>query len=141
VLPLPAGGVARFQPIAVDDVAQAIGKALNDSESVQKTYTIGGAVPVTLRQMTERILVAMNARRKLVSVPVNVLRPLVAAAERLLPKPPVTTGLLDLLDIDNVTPHNDLKSLGIDPTPFAPEELLYLKQITAGEAMKSLFGR
>jgi NADH dehydrogenase len=141
VFPLPAGGVARFQPIAVDDVAQAVQKSLNDSASLQKTYTIGGAVPVTLRQMTERILVAMNASRKLVAVPVSVLRPLVAAAERLLPKPPVTTGLLDLLDVDNVTPRNDLKSLGINPTPFAPEELLYLRQITATSAAKSLFGR
>jgi NADH dehydrogenase len=142
VFPLPGGGVARFQPIAVDDVARAIVKSLENSTAVHQTYTIGGAVPLTLRQMTERILVAMNAKRKLVGVPLSALRPLIAAAERMLPRPPVTTSLLDLLDVDNVVPENDLtKRLEIDPIPFAPEELLYLREITASSALGSLFNR
>jgi len=142
VFPLPGGGVARFQPIAVDDVARAVVKCLEDSATVRETYLLGGPVPLTLRQMTERILVAMHAKRKLISVPVSALRPLIAAAEKMLPRPPVTTGLLDLLDIDNVVPENDLTTrLGIHPVPFAPEELLYLREITASSAMRSLFGK
>jgi NADH dehydrogenase len=141
VFPLPGGGVARFQPIAVDDVARAVVKSLEMTAAVNRTYSIGGPVPLTLRQMTERILVAMNANRRLVPIGVGVLRPIVAIAERLLPNPPVTTGLLDLLKVDNVVPENDLESLGIDPIPFAPEELLYLRQITASSALRSLFGK
>jgi NADH dehydrogenase len=141
VFPLPGGGVARFQPIAVGDVARGVRKSLETTDAVNRTYSIGGPVPITLRQMAERILVAMNTRRKLVGVSVGLLRPVIAIAERLLPNPPVTTGLLDLLDIDNVVPDNDLEALGIDPTPFAPEELLYLRQITASSALKSLFGK
>lgn len=141
VFPLPGGGVARFQPIAADDVARAVVKCLEDSITVRETYSLGGAVPVTLREMTERILVAMHAKRRLISVPVSALRPLIAAAEKMLPKPPVTTGLLDLLDIDNVVPENDLRTkLGIHPVPFAPEELLYLREITVSSAIGSLFG-
>ncbi len=140
VFPLPGGGVARFQPIAVDDVALAARRCLEDSGTVRRTLSIGGSTPLTLRQMTERILVAMNASRKLVGVPVSILRPLIAVAERLLPRPPVTTGLLELLDMDNVVPENDLTAtLGIDPMPFAPEELLYLRQITVSDAIASLF--
>ena len=142
VFPLPGGGVARFQPIAVDDVARAVRKSLDDPATVHNTYTIGGSTPLTLREMTERILVAMHASRVLVSVPVSVLRPIIAVAEKTLPRPPVTTGLLELLDMDNVVPENDLTTtLGIDPTPFAPEELLYLRQITVSSALRSLFGR
>ena len=141
VFPLPGGGVARFQPIAVDDVARAIIKCLENSSAVHKTYSIGGPIPLTLRQMTERILVAMNTRRKLISVPVKALRPLITAAERMLPRPPVTTSLLDLLEIDNVVPQNDLISeLRINPIPFAPEELLYLREITVSGALRSLLG-
>jgi hypothetical protein len=82
----------------------------------------------------------MSTTRKLVGVPVAAIRPLVAAAEKLLPRPPVTTSLLELLDMDNVVPENDLTTgLGIDPVPFAPEELLYLRDITASSALKSLF--
>lgn len=140
VFPLPGGGVARFQPVAVADVARAVVTVLSDDSSIGKSYPLGGPVPLTLRQMTERILIAMNTSRVLLGIPVPALRPLVALAGHLLPHPPVTTGLLDLLSIDNVIPQNDLKdALGIQPTPFAPEELLYLKNITAGSAIKSLF--
>ena len=62
-------------------------------------------------------------------------------AQRILPKPPVTTGLLDLLKIDNVVEPNELAmELGIDPLPFAPEELFYLKNISTKEAVRSLLG-
>jgi len=142
VFPLPGGGTARFQPIAVDDVARAVKKCLEDPATIRRTYTIGGSTPLTLRQMTERILVAMNARRKLVAVPVSAIRPLVSAAEKLLPRPPVTTSLLELLRMDNVVPENDLVTgLGINPVPFAPEELLYLRDISASSALRSLFQR
>lgn len=141
IFPLPGGGIARFQPIAVDDVARAVRKSLEMRSAVGETYVIGGPVPLTLRQMTERILVAMNARRKLVGVSVSMLRPLILIAEKMIPNPPVTTSLLDLLKVDNVVPVNDLEKLGIDPTPFAPEELLYLREITASAALRSLFSK
>lgn len=140
VFPVPGGGSTRFQPIAVADVARAVAKVLGNDNSIGKSYSLGGPTPLTLRQMTERILIAMNTSRVLVGIPVAALRPLVALAGHLLPHPPVTTGLLDLLAIDNVIPQNDLKdTLGIEPVPFAPEELLYLQKITAGSAIRSLF--
>ena len=140
VFPLPGGGTAKFQPIAVADVARAILRCLEDGSTVRRSYTIGGPAPLTLRQMSERILIAMNVSRALVGVPVAALRPLIALAQRLLPNPPVTTSLLDLLEVDNTTEPNDLREkLGIDPVPFAPEELLYLRKITAGAALSSLW--
>ena len=139
VYPLPGGGTARFQPVAVGDVALAVARCLDDESTIRRTFSLGGPVPITLRQMTERILVAMNTSRVLVGIPVSVLRPVIALAQNLLPHPPVTTGLLDLLEIDNVIPSNDLDTeLAIDPVPFAPEELLYLRQITFSSALKSL---
>jgi NADH dehydrogenase len=139
VYPLPGGGTARFQPVAVGDVAQATARCMDDESTIRRTFSLGGPVPITLRQMTERILVAMNTSRILVGIPVSVLRPVIAVAQNLLPNPPVTTGLLDLLEIDNVITANDLDTeLGIDPVPFAPEELLYLRKITFGSAIRSL---
>jgi hypothetical protein len=65
----------------------------------------------------------------------------IAVAQRILPKPPVTTGLLDLLKVDNVVEPNELVTeLGIDPLPFAPEELFYLRNISLKQAVRSLFG-
>ena len=142
VFPLPGGGVARFQPIAVDDVARAVLRSLDDPTTVHKTLKVGGSTPLTLREMTERILVAMNTSRILATMPISALRPIIAVAEKILPRPPVTTGLLELLEMDNVVPENDLTTkLGIEPIPFAPEELLYLRQITFSSALRSLLGR
>src|SRR5688500_17136153 len=104
VFPLPGGGNARFQPIAVDDIAKVIRLTLEKKDTVGKVYDLGGSVPLTLREMTERILSAMGTTRTLVSVPIPVLRPLVALAQRLVPNPPVTSGLLDLLALDNTVP-------------------------------------
>ena len=142
IYPLPAGGTARFQPVAVSDVAQAIARCLDDESTIGRVLSLGGPMPLSLREMTERILVAMHASRMIVGVPVAALRPLIALAQAVLPNPPVTTGLLDLLESDNVVPSNDLSSaLGIQPTPFAPEELLYLKNISFSDAVGSLLKR
>jgi NADH dehydrogenase len=140
IFPLPNGGVARFQPIAVDDVARVIRLCLEKRETVRQIYELGGPAALTLRQMTERILTAMGTDRKLVPVPVTLLRPLVALAQRLLPNPPVTTSLLDLLGIDNAVARNALtEDFKLMPVPFAADELLYLRQITAKSALRSLF--
>src|SRR6202521_1751996 len=142
IFPLPNGGKARFQPIAVDDVARVVRLSLEKKESVGQIYSLGGAVPLTLSEMTERILTAMGTHRKLVPVPVRMLRPVVALAERLLPNPPVTSGLLDLLALDNTISNNALtETFKIVPVPFAGDELQYLRRITVRNAFRSLFER
>jgi uncharacterized protein YbjT (DUF2867 family) len=142
IFPLPGGGAARFQPIAVNDVARVVRMSLEKKDTVQQVYDLGGAVPLTLRDMTERILTAMGTSRRLVPIPVRVLRPIVALAQRLLPNPPVTSSLLDLLALDNTVANNALTDkFKIVPIPFAGDELQYLRRITAKSAIKSLFER
>jgi uncharacterized protein YbjT (DUF2867 family) len=142
IFPLPNGGKARFQPIAVDDVARVVRLSLEKKEAVGQIYELGGAVPLTLREMTERILTAMGTSRTLVSVPVRVLRPLVALAQGVLPNPPVTSNLLDLLALDNTVHRNALtENFKMVPIPFAADELQYLRRITVRSALRSLFER
>lgn len=142
VLPLPDGGRALFQPIEVNDVASVIARALGDDATYGQIFSLGGSAELTLRQIAERILVAMSAHRTIIGVPAAIMRPLVAALWHLVPRPPVTTELLDILALNNTVPDNALMSVfGISPTPFAPEELLYLRNITFGEALRSLFKR
>ncbi|MFL5543552.1 MAG: complex I NDUFA9 subunit family protein [Gemmatimonadaceae bacterium] len=140
--PLPGGGKARFQPIAVDDVARVVRMSLEKKETVHQSYDLGGAVPLTLKDMTERILTAMGTTRKLVPVPIKALRPIVAFAQKILPNPPVTSGLLDLLALDNTVRNNALTEyFKVVPVPFAADELQYLRRITVKSALKSLFDR
>jgi NADH dehydrogenase len=140
IFPLPGGGKARFQPIAVDDVARVVRLSLEKKDTVHQSYNLGGPVPLTLREMTERILTAMGTTRKLVPVSVKLLRPIVAISQRLLPNPPVTSGLLDLLALDNTISNNALTDyFRVSPIPFAADELQYLRRITVRSAFRSLF--
>lgn len=140
--PLPGGGAARFQPIGVDDVARVIRLSLEKKDTVGKMYDLGGSVPLTLREMTERILSAMGTTRTLVPVPIPMLKPVVSVAQRILPNPPVTSSLLDLLAIDNTVPKNALTdTFGVTPIPFAGDELSYVRRITVGSALRSLLRR
>jgi len=140
VYPVPGGGRARFQPIAVDDVARVVVRALDMPETSRAVYSLGGAEPLSLRAMVERVLATMQLRRHLVSVPVPLVRPIVAVLERILSRPPVTTGLLDLLALDNTIAENALTSVfGITPVPFLPDALDYLRDITLRSAIRSLF--
>ena len=142
IFPLPGGGTARFQPIAADDVARAVRLSLEKKETLHQSYDLGGAVPLTLRQMTERILTVMGTHRTLVPVPVKALRPMIAMAQRLLPNLPVTRSLLDLLALDNTVANNALTDyFKVVPVPFAADELQYLRRITAKNAFRSLFER
>jgi uncharacterized protein YbjT (DUF2867 family) len=137
-VPLPDGGRARFQPIAVRDVARAVGTALVRSDTIGSAYPLGGPAPLSLREMTERVMLAMRARRAIANIPRQMLAPIVAVLQRVLPNPPVTTSLLDLLGEDNVVPDNALRYLGIEPLPFAPEELEYLRRITIRSALRDM---
>lgn len=140
VLPLPGGGRSRFQPIAVTDVATVIARSLADDDTCGRVLPLGGPAPLTLREMAERILVAMDTQRRIVGVPVAAMRPLVTALWHLLPRPPVTPELLDTLAIDNTVHNNAVTgTFGMLPIPFAPEELLYLRSVTTGSALRSLF--
>ncbi|HEU4747441.1 MAG TPA: NAD(P)H-binding protein [Gemmatimonadaceae bacterium] len=142
IFPLPGGGGARFQPVAVDDIAKVIRISLEKKETLGQIYDLGGSVPLTLRQMTERILSAMGTHRTLVPVPLSILRPIVAVAQRLLPNPPVTSNLLDLLALDNTVANNALtETFGVTPMPFAGDELSYVRRITKRSALKSLLKR
>lgn len=141
VFPLPGGGMARFQPIAVADVAGAVAAVLEKHVSLRQSYAIGGPEPLSLREMSERILAAVGLRRFLIPVPVPALRPVVAVLQRALPNPPVTSSLLDLLAVDNTVGKNAIEDLGITPVRFDPASLAYLKRITRREALASLFRR
>lgn len=142
IYPLPGGGTARFQPVCVDDVARAVGVALDRPDTEGRTFALGGPEALSLRQMVTRVLVAMKTKRLLVGVPVPLIRPLIAVAQLILPNPPVTTSLLELLDVDNtVSGPPAWPELEISPTPFTPRHLAYLERIDASEAIRMMMGR
>lgn len=125
VVPLPGGGVARFQPLHVADLAQAIRTALTGE--ISGTYEIGGPAPVSYREMLEETMRAYRIRRPTLPLPVALMKPAAFLFERTMADPPVTVRQLDLLAVDN-TPHPNAidRVFGIQPRAFLGGGLSYL---------------
>lgn len=142
IFPIVGDGQAKFQPVWIGDVVEAVVCCLDDDGTIGQELGLGGPEVLTYKEIVRRVLAALNARRLLVHAPVPLLRPVVALMAAVLPNPPVTPGLLELLNIDNTVAHNALtERFGIAPRPFAPENLDYMRQFTARDSLKRLLGR
>ena len=134
VFPLIGGGTAEFQPVSVDDVVEAALRCLDDDSTIGDELALGGPEVLTLGEIERRVIQALGTSRLLVPVPVAVLRPAVMVMQALLPGSPVSTSLLDLLEVPNIVPDNALVNrFGIEPKPFAGERIAYLNDNTLGD--------
>ncbi len=142
IFPIVGDGQARFQPVWVGDVVEAITRCLDDDHTLGQEYALGGPEVLTYAEIVQRVLQALGTRRLTIRVPVPVLRPVVKLMQVALPNPPVTTSLLDMLKVDNAVPHNALTEVfGITPRPFTPENLAYMRQFSRGGTIRRLLGQ
>ncbi len=119
IVPITGTGQARFQPLAVTDLARATVATFADDATIGHEYPLGGPRTWTYREMVEEVLRGMHARRALVPMPVPLIR-LVAAAMELVRIPfPVATDQLRQLRFDNVGPLDGVASaFGFEPQPM-----------------------
>jgi uncharacterized protein YbjT (DUF2867 family) len=133
---------ARFQPIWVEDLVTAMTKSLEDKNTVGEEYELGGPEVLTLEEIERRTLKALGARRLFVPVPRPILTLIVALMEKLLPNPPVTRSLLELLAVDNVPKQNEIHRFVDDPLPFTPENTTaYMRQFRLSQTLAQFFGK
>jgi len=114
-LPLVGGGLTRFQPVFVGDVAQAVLVALSRQDG--RTYELGGPTTYSFKQLLQLILRETGRNRALIPIPFA-LASLKAAFLQLLPNPILTMDQVRLLKKDNVVSSTaaGLADLGITPT-------------------------
>lgn len=124
-LPLPlliGGGATKFQPVYVDDVADAVCAALVRHEARGKTFELAGPRTYTFRQILEFVLDETGYRRILAPVPFAIAPALGIVGEGIgrLPffAPPITRDQIRLLKRDNVAAPGapGLADLGVAPT-------------------------
>ena len=117
VLPLIGGGGARFQPVYVGDVGDAIAKSVTDPACAGRTYELGGPHIYTFKELMELLLRQIHRRRLLVPWPFA-LADLQAAFFELLPVPPLTRDQVRMLRRDTVVTEGalTLADLGIAAT-------------------------
>lgn len=142
VFPIVGDGKAQFQPVYIGDVVEAFVRCVADPSTIGHEYELGGPEVLTYDEIVRRVLKALGTNRLRLKVPVGLLRPVVAIMQATLPNPPVTTTLLDLLAVPNVVKENALVAkFGIDPKPFTPESLSYMKYFNIGTTIGKFLGR
>lgn len=126
---LPDGGTARFQPVWLDDVADAFIAALDDPATIERIYELGGSDVMTYKEMIGILMDVIGTHRPMIPVPASLLKPAAFAFDKLLPKPPVTPEQLKMLRLDNSSDHSATAVLTGRPPKSLREGLEYLKGI------------
>ena len=131
IIPL-AGADTRFQPVWVDDVAQAIVQCLQDPKTAGQVFDLCGPDVMTLRQLVEFSGKASGIRhgegRPVFGLPLALGR-LQAALMSLAPgEPLMSRDNLDSMAVDNITDGRlpGLAALGITPASVEAEASVYL---------------
>jgi len=131
---------AQFQSVWVEDVATAVVKSIDDPNTIHQEYELGGPEILTLEEIERRTLEALGAKRKLVPVPKSFIKLVVVLMEKLLPNPPVTRSLLELLAISNVTSENAITKFVEKPKPFTAQNIApYMRQFNARQTISQFF--
>lgn len=105
VLPLIGGGVTKFQPVYVGDVAEAVAQAVDGGLRQGAVYELGGPRVATFRECLELMLAIVQRKRRLVNLPFPLAR-MKARILGLLPKPPLTVDQVRMLEEDNAVGEN-----------------------------------
>lgn len=115
VLPI-AGAETRFQPVYVDDVAEAAVRSLEGELAEGRTLELGGPEVKTMRELMELMFDVTRRKRVVADVPFGLMR-FGAALTDWLPFAPVTRDQLKLLARDNVVSPGaaGFEALGIEP--------------------------
>jgi NADH dehydrogenase len=126
--PVPGSGKTRFQPIWVEDVVTCVMQVLGKGKS-EKLYEIGGPEHLTYEEILDKVMRALAIKRIKVHLPLPVMRPVVAAMEKVMPNPPVTLVELTQLEVDNITNLHSVERLfGFKPLALS-QGLGYLKPL------------
>jgi uncharacterized protein YbjT (DUF2867 family) len=123
IYPMFGRGRTRLQPAYVDDVAEAIARVLQGTETNAITCECGGPRVYSYRDLLRAVAHEAGLRPILIPMPFAAWRALAWASE-MLPAPPVTRNQVELMQVDNVSSPEmpGFGQLGI--SPHSVEEIL-----------------
>jgi uncharacterized protein YbjT (DUF2867 family) len=106
-LPLIGGGKTKFQPVYVQDVAEAVANALDFETARGRTFELGGPRVYTFKALLDFILKTIDRKRGYVELPFFIAQPMGAMADAVFrfnpfADPPLTGDQVEMLKKDNV---------------------------------------
>lgn len=121
VFPAPDGGHGELMPVAVEDVAEAIARALARPEvSVGRCFDVVGPERLPLRELIARVAGHLGQACWVAPAPSMLMRPVAAVVERVSADPLITPSQLRLLaagvvgDPESAREHLELEPRALD---------------------------
>jgi uncharacterized protein YbjT (DUF2867 family) len=116
IYPMFGSGLTRLQPAYVEDIAEAIVRALQRTEIEPITFECGGPRVYTYEQLLKTIAREAGLKPILIPVPFAAWQALAWIAETM-PRPPITRNQVELMQVDNVSSSKmpGFRELGISP--------------------------
>lgn len=121
ILPM-IGAETKFQPVWVQDVAEAAARAV-EGKVAPGIYELGGPNVYSFRELMTLMLDVVKRRRLLVNIPFSFAR-LKASFLQMLPNPPLTVDQVRMLEQDNVVQEGAQGFAEIGIVPTAPEAVI-----------------
>ena len=116
---------ARFQPVLVDDVIEALLRCLHGGTSNRQTYELGGPQIYSLREIVGLVAKLTGQRRWIVGLPDAVAR-LQALAMDFVPGRPFSSDNYRSLTVDSVCSEDGFAKLGLKPQSMVASARQYL---------------
>lgn len=125
-VPVIGDGRTPVQPLHVDDLAEAVLRAIQTPATVGQAYDIGGPAMLTMDEIIRTMLRATHRSRALLHAPAWFVK-LATAPLTLLPAPPFSPAAVDFVLMDEPVDNGPLeRDLGIIMRPLS-EGLAYLR--------------
>ncbi|HSF79943.1 MAG TPA: NAD(P)H-binding protein [Anaerolineales bacterium] len=99
---VPGNGRTQLQPLWVEDLVTCLTWALDDNDTRNEMYEVGGPEFFTFTQILEMIMETLDIRRRLVYLKPPYLRGVTVAFEALFPGLPVSVYWLDYLAANRI---------------------------------------
>jgi len=120
IFPIPSDGRTLIQPLWVEDLVTALVWTLDNPETINQTYEVGGGEYFTLRQMLEALMSVTHARRMLLPLPPPYMRSLLVMLDSFVPNFNISTYWLDYVAVNRTCPVDNLPRIfGLMPARFA----------------------
>lgn len=116
---------ARFQPVLVDDVIEAMLRCLRGGASSRQTYELGGPQVYSLREIVELVAKLTGRRRWVIGLPDFVAR-LQGLVMNFVPGRPFSSDNYRSLTVDSVCNEDGFARLGIKPQSMIASARQYL---------------
>lgn len=135
---LIAGGTTLHQPLDIRDLLCAIIACLMDDSGVSHDFQLGGPETLSQRELVLRAAALHHNTPSIRSLPLFVARAFAALMERVSTNPPITTGMLGVLQHDDqIDSHHAIESLGLRLTPLDKTLARYIGPEAGPEAEAS----